>query len=466
MKHFTMAIFIAAGLIGLTNTKANGQAKTGEPMAPIKASSEGIVASDGLYLTRAKFGRMINVRGADFVVYKGFIYVGWYQGGMDNRSAWLSRKKVGQGQWQHIDLGHRHVMFRGDKDKPESERDGDAHNYIAIGICPKDDTIHLLYDMHAYTPRDFPDGYFNYRHSIKGGAVVPDDKWGIDLFLPKQNYLSKAAVQSNAQTYYRISYPGFWTTEQGNLIVKWRKGGTHDAWMHFSEYDGEQWSAPRIWNDTQGEKRIGFYGGFLPINGRLYARWTHRSDALRKQGFPHGGQAAYAAYCEQLNGTGDWYTLTGEKFALPLKDLEPFKVVEVTDPTKKASSGLALVTPNGQTQIEFCANGQTLLAVLEKDAKAFRITPGATAACPCGHNFLLGDVLYSIGLEDGRPVIYSTKFGTSEWHKRYHTDAGPQFSNGTIEREGNSVFYYLMQVKPRHEDKRPLHVLRFDLPAE
>lgn len=446
-------------------------ALTGSTLGPINMShaaddpaitfvDEGQVTPEGLYLTRAKFGRFINAKGATIQVYKGYIFVSWYRGGMDDRSMYLSRKKIGEGEWRHISFPHRHVMFRGDKDKPEAQRQGDAHNYIAIGICPRDDTIHLLYDMHAYSPKDFEDDYFNYRVSKKGAAIVPDDLWSIDLFRDKQNYLNSYV---DRKEYYRVTYPGFWTTDEGNLMVKWRIGGTHNAYMHFSEYNGT-WSRPRIWNDTNGQQKVGFYGGFTPIGGRLVARWTHRSNTLRSQGYPHGGQAVYAAYCNRLDGQDEWYDLAGNKYRLPIKDLEPFKVIESPQRGQLAKNGPMYVTPAGDIQMIFRLNNETTVATLGKNETKATIEQVDQTPMPGGRKLLIGSELFSINLENRQPVIRSTTFGTDHWKERYRFKGAMKFTHGQSVAYENSFYFYLQQVKPRNEDARPLHVFRFDLP--
>lgn len=438
------------------------RAQTGEATGPaINFVDEGQVTSRGLYLTRAAFGRHINARDPTICIYKGYIFVGWYEGGFDDRSVWLSRKRIGQGEWQHIAFPHRHVMFRKDKHLPMNERRGDAHNWVSIGICPKDDTIHLLYDLHAYSPRDFEDDYFNYSHSKKGAAIAPDDQWNSDLFGPKQNYLNADVERSS---YYRVTYPRFWTTDTDHLVVSWRVGGTHNAWMHFSEYDGEGWSAPRPWNNTRGDKQVGFYGSFTPINGRLYARWTHRSSELRAAGFPIGGQAVYAAYCDQLNGDSPWFNLAGEKFDLPLTDLERFKVVEARSPELKASNGPAFVTPTGDVQLVFRAGEEVTVATLAKGESSFRIDKIDGPAM--GGGVLHGDTLYAIGLEDGKPVIRSTPFGANDWQEAYRFTGRHRFTHGAAKVHGRSIFYFLQQIKPSQADARPLWVFRFDLPKD
>jgi hypothetical protein len=450
MKHMCLlpaVLLVAQG--GGTALAAGGQ---------VTMHSEGEVAADGLYLTRAAFGTNINIRDSMITVYKGYIFVSWYKGGFEDRTVWLSRKPVGKGRWQHIRFPHRHVMFRRDKNLPENEKRGDAHNNIAIGICPKDDTIHLLYDMHAYTPKDFPEDYFNYSYTKKGAATVPDEKWTIDLFLPKQNYLNPDVPRAR---YYSVTYPAFRTTPDDHLIVTWRVGGTHDAFMHFNEYDGERWSAPRLWNDTRGDKQVGFYGGFSAQGGRLFARWTHRSKGLEAAGFPHGGQAVYAAYSEKLNGAGPWFNLKGETFELPLKDFEPFKVLEAESPSQKAWNGSTLLLPSGDLQLAFHAGKRTTLATLPKGGARFNVT---TTDQPVAGGQLHGDELYEISLEDNTPLVYSTKLGSRERKLRYRYPGDLRFSHGAFTFHEGSFFYYLQQSKPDTEAARPLHVFRFDLP--
>lgn len=142
--------------------------------------NEGEVSKRGLHFTSFQFGPRITPHGDCVKVHGGYIFVTWYRGGMKDRHVMLSRKRIGGDTWHHIEFPHRHVMFRNDTSK------GDSHNTIAVGISPKDDTIHLLSDMHAYTPSQFPDSYFNYSHSRAGAAVVSDVDWNIDLFYPKK----------------------------------------------------------------------------------------------------------------------------------------------------------------------------------------------------------------------------------------------------------------------------------------
>ena len=256
------AIFISYAIVSATETK---NAIPGN--REIVITDEGEVASDALWLTRYAFGPGLNAKSNTILVYRGYIFVAWYQGGMDNRAVILSRKKIGDKKWRHITFPHRHVMFRRDKHLPENQRRGDSHNTIAIGICPKDDTVHLIYDLHAYRPQDFKHDYFNYSVSTKGGATASDEKWQLKLFAPKRTHLNPKAPKS---AYYQITYPRFRVDDNGYLHVGWRQGGTNNAEQQFSTYDGKKWTPPTSWNKPAKGNKKGFYGGFKVFNDKMY----------------------------------------------------------------------------------------------------------------------------------------------------------------------------------------------------
>ncbi|MBN1864088.1 MAG: BNR-4 repeat-containing protein [Victivallales bacterium] len=414
---------------------------------------EGMVAPDGLWLTRKAFANTITPKGDCMKIHKGYIYVTRYQGGMDNRSVWLSRKKIGGKEWRHIKFDHRHVMFRKDKHLPEEEQRGDAHNSIAIGICPKDDTIHLLYDMHAYTPKDFPEDFFNYSYSREGAAVVPDEEWTENLFFPKQNYLNKDVAARKPTAYHRVTYPEFILTPNGDLLAKWRVGGHTSAWMHFSLYDGKKWSDPWKWNDQPCEKVTGFYGDFSIMNGCIYAVWCRRTISDSEIGYRNGNRGTYIAYCEDPSGRGDWTTLDGSKtFPLPLRDLEPFKVMDTQD---RASF---VVTPSGAQHLLGTDKEGTSRHYFQKKDEDQR-----SEISSVGGGIPIAGRLYQIGLENGRVIIRSAEEGTNDYRVDYQQKSGRAYNHGVVQQHGNSLFYYLMQKKPVSHDARPIYVLRFDI---
>lgn len=75
--------------------------------------------------------------------------------------------------------------------------------------------------------------------------------------------------------------------------------------------------------------------------------------------------------------------------------------------------------------------------------------------------YAVGDRVYVIGLEAGRPVIMSTEAGTDNWQEEFSLTAGLKYSHGVSILVDGSIYYYLM--KDGTADKRPIYVLRFDL---
>ena len=440
---------------------------TGEknsPKAPnacnILFKNEGMVANDGLWLTRKRFGFEITPKIGGLKIYKGYIFVSWYQGGMNNRSVWLSRKKIDGKEWKHIQFPHRHVLFRGDKALPENKKRGDSHNNIAIGICPKDDTLHLLYDMHAYQPKDFKNDYFNYRYTRKGGAIVPDNEWNIGLFSPKQNYLNKNVFKKKPKTYYRVTYPGFFTTKDGDLIAKWRIGGHTAANMYLTKYNGSKWSKSYVWNDTKGKNTVGFYGVFNIFNDRMYACWHRRSVADHKLGYINN-RGLYLAYCQDETGLTPWYTAIGKKVGFPLSDLDPFKIADPSKPGQKMSKIPSFViTKSGAFHARVNIDNK-----INKHYYRLKPTDKLKVAygIPLGDMYSNGKKVFIIGLENGRPVIKSAIEGTNNWQTEFKITTGKVYSHGISAFANNTFYLYLMERKPFKQDCRPIYVLSFKL---
>ena len=414
----------------------------------IKMVDEGMVADNGLRFTKYQFGPRITPHGDCIKVYGGYIFVTWYRGGMDDRHVMLSRKKIGGDTWRHIEFPHQHVMFRRDRTK------GDSHNRIAVGISPKDDTIHLIYDLHAYTPSDFPDDYFNYSYSKKGAALVPDSEWTIDLFHPKQTYLEKKYVDENPRYYWRISYPVFFTADDGDLIVRWRIGGHTNATMYLTKYDGESWSPSHKWNDF--ERTSGVYPVFGIYNGRMAAVWHRRKSSDHDLGYIHN-RGLYFGYSKSGDGLSDWYTYDGTKVGFPITEQEPFLIADPSNPGQRARQRQFVITESGAFHAHLQVNGHVKHYYSASIGEELQVSDGG----PDETMYAIGDRVYSISLEDGRPVIMSTEEGAHNWREEYRDTSGKRYFYGNSVMVDGSIFYYLMERGSG--DKLPIRVLRFDI---
>lgn len=424
----------------------------GEDVTPVTMYDEGQVAPDGLIFTDFQFGDRITPHGDCIKIHEGYIFVSWYRGGMDDRAVMLSRKKIGGDTWKHIEFPHQHQMFRGDTTK------GDSHNTIAVGISPRDNTIHLLYDMHAYTTADTPDDFFNYSYSVKGAALVPDSLWTLDLFYPKQNYLVSSLAQQNPGYYQRVTYPGFFLTEDDELMVKWRIGGHINATMYFTRYDGLGWSESVKWNNYAVTS--GFYGNFGVYNGKLHSIWSRRMSSDHDLGYINN-RGLYYGYSHTGDGMSDWFTADGINGGFPIVDQELFKIAEPSVPGQRISSSPGFViTENG------AFHAQVLVGAQNKHY--YRLHPDDPLQMELGGPdqamYAFGDRVYSVYLQNGRPLIVSTQEGTFNWREDYRVTSGRTYRFGNTARVGNDLFFYLMEVGTG--DKQPIHVLRFTIGSD
>lgn len=451
----TLVITVLTGTTGTEAAMEEAEAESSQ----IIMVDEGEVAPDALWLTRYKFGPGLNANRGSIQIYKGYIFVSWYQGGMDNRTMVLSRKKIGGATWKHIQFPHRHVMFRRDKALPENERRGDSHNTIAIGICPKDDTIHLIYDMHAYTPRDFSDDYFNYSCSKKGVAAVPDAQWSLNLFSPKQTFLTSRAPKT---AYYRITYPAFRVDDAGNLSVGWRQGGTHDAEMQFSTYDGERWTAPLSWNKPVKGNTKGFYGSFKVFNETMYACWARRSAADVKAGFLASG--LYMGYSNDPNGASPWSTMSGKQAALPLKDWEHFKIADpVTSGERIGGGPNFFITNDGAFHGVYAKIGRKGQPPISRHF--YRAKPTDEFSIYENNDAIKGSFreidrqLYLFGLEGGHPQVRAFNPNTKHWDLVF-TAPGKSYRQSVITWDGDTCYYHLIENSENEQDDTvPMRVL-------
>ena len=433
----------------LANTSADHDNGASTSISPrIGFLDESLVTRDGLFLTRYEFGPRITPQGNCLKVYKGYIFVTWYRGGMEDRHVMLSRCRVGDNNaWHHIEFPHQHVMFKRDITK------GDSHNIIAVGISPKDDSIHLLYDMHAYTPKDLPHDYFNYSRSKPGAAIASDYKWKIDLFLPKQGCLRKD------QKCFRVTYPAFKTTPDGDLLVDWRTGGDKGAKMHFTKYNGYgEWAKTQefnSWND--GDESYGFYGEFKFQNGSLQTAFSRRTKADQSDGYINN-RGLYYGRCDQSSGTGTWHTLNGAAIKTPITDIAPFKIAEPSKPGDR----LSCAPDFAQSQygaLHFLVGVHGKIQHYYKTSSDKHLSNAQVQFN--GTLFAIGCTMYVVGLENGRPIFRSTPAGTNNWTVIYRHKCKMSFKFGKIavDEDGKQLFFFLMEDK--RGDRQPLRVLRF-----
>ncbi|MBK0381939.1 BNR-4 repeat-containing protein [Pedobacter sp. SD-b] len=416
------------------------------------------VTDSALYFNGKKnvayhFGDRITPHGNCLDAVNGYIYIAWYKGGMKNRNVMLSRKKIEGGQWKTIQFPDKHIGYRGDSTL------GDSHNTIAIGISTIDQTVHLLYDMHAYDAKNFPGHYFNYRVSKKGGAVVEDKDWNISLFSDKLNYLKKGV------NYEMATYPQFIRNDEGAIYAHWRNGGSGSGNEVFAKYDGKSWSDTRvlfIGKRIENEKAYSVYGDYKFLNGYLTAGFSIRYDDFTKGNpkYELNTGLFYAKIKDVINDE-NWLKVNGEKDKIPVKRPE---TLQFADPLslglgKRMSSGPSwTVTKSGVIHFIISVNNTNVHYYKTASQKEFTIKKGA----PSGSLYSIGDKIYLVGLQKGKPIIQSAKEGTNDWKIIYQTkDKNLDYKHGNSILDGNKLVYFLM--KEGKADALPLDVLVFEL---
>lgn len=247
---------------------------------------------------RMKFGAYVNgCTGQQEAVltHHGFQYVGYYDG---DRRVCLARRKLPSGDWQVIRF--QDYLFK----------NNDTHNFISIGACPGDGTIHMAFDHHAHV--------LHYRVSRQGAADNPESvTWDASLFGPVRSELAGKTIAG-------VTYPRFFATPEGKLQMTYRVGasGGGDMIMHDYDPDRGTWSGPRRLDSGQGvftdafgsdENRCSYPNGYTyDDQGRLHVAWVWRESSQAST-----NHDLMYAYSDDRGNT--WFSDAGREFPLPAR---------------------------------------------------------------------------------------------------------------------------------------------------
>ena len=411
------------------------------------------------------FGRRITPHGDCIKKYGDFLFLTWYLGGEENKNVMLSRLHIPTQTLETIKFPHTHVGYQ-----HKYPHIGDSHNTIAVGICPLDSTVHLLYDMHSYSKADYPDSYFNYQVSLKGAADAPVGSFTIDLFNPRQTYLNAA------YNYTDITYPNFFLNTDNELFVWFREGGNNNGMYKFAKYDGNNWGPFTNFSNLNAKSKgsaynWGLYGDMKYINGKLrigfLKRMSYNDDKyVYNNGFHY-------AYSNDPDGKAEWYNYKAEPFTLPLIKpekiffYEPGDVVTQGGPNSvKISTGTDF-TVTDQEAVHFITNSiisnvdgkrQNVHAYKKADDTEFTIS----TAFPGGTLYAVkGNQVYLISEKNNRPEIFRAEGGTNNWEKLYTATSGISMEHSNVLIEDGKMFVFAMQKATG--DARPIYIQMYDL---
>ena len=441
----------------------------------------------GLFFAGAKnvnyrFGQRISPHGDCVDVVNGYAFVTWYKGGMDTRNLMLSRKNlnVPNSNWVTIEFPHKHVGQGGEILKGTGIR-GDSHNTAAIGVSTIDNTIHIIYDMHAYRSSSLPNDFFNYSVSLKNKAFVPDEDFTLDIFNPKQNYLKQG------RDYERMTYPMIHRADDGSLIARYRQGGSGNGDILLAHYDGIAWSDNWLFHEGTLElpNRNNMYGGERFLNGKFYSgfsiRYSTNNDANTSNGYMLNS-GLYYAYTNGIpkNASTPWYDVNDASISLPIRNninpnLDPVQFAQPGDDygtaslPRSSSDPAWTVTENGA--IHFVQRVDSRNVHYYKLATDTNFSSNVDGLIPNpqtrGELYSYKNHVFMVELLGGKVYIKTTPEGQNDWETVYTGTESISFAHFDAFVDDNKLYVYLMQDTgnntPEVGDKRPLFFQEFTL---
>ncbi len=441
------------------------------------------------------FGRQISATpGGDGVeTYGNYVFLTWYKGGKMERNVMLSRYNTKTGSIATIQFPHRHTGYL------NQWWLGESHNYISVAVSPKDGTIHLLYDMHAYSrtrPNDgsFAKDYFRYSYSIKNAASVSDDEFTLDKFIEKPGFpgvyrhlsLNSGKKDYSLEEYSKyaaLTYPKFFLNDSGELFMNIREGGNSNGAYKFTKYDANTsiWSNFKHFNVLNAKNKPdvnynwGLYGTLKYVSGKFRIGFQRRSANNTDKYIYQNG--VYYAYSDDQDGFTDWKNHSGTPFSLPLYDPNKIKVMEPGDYVSTTSPNKVwivlgfdwTVTENGDVHI-----------ISEVRDHEFNTTkrlhtykPAGTSKFITSDNFdgaqsiyASGDDVFIIGLSKGRVVIQKAKGGTNSFKTIYQAISGKYFSHGRVHINNGKLYYHLMEQATGSARPQYLQIIDLDIVKE
>lgn len=294
----------------------------------------------------AIYASTISPRGDCFTVSNGYIFVGWYKGGMDKRNLMLSRKKIGENNWKTIQFTHKNTLIVDPKDKTGPRIFGNTHQTITVAVSDDDGKVHILFDHH--------NDPLNYIVSKANIAFASDADFKVSNFESKRNTLTDPQSLT-------ITYPEINKNNKGELILNYRRGNSHGGSEFMHVYSNGKWSkAKRVIQGYQApipaNQNNYAYGSPTYSNGRFYYAFSVRWDNNRAI-----NEGVYVADAGTTM-TGNWRRIVGNKnqtFSPPIINYSPFLIDDPASKNNEGSNGIPqfAINDNGDMQIGWKSRG-------------------------------------------------------------------------------------------------------------
>jgi hypothetical protein len=427
------------------------------------------------------FGRNISAHGDCIKTYENYVFMTWYRGGKSDRHVMLTRYNTTTGTMATIEFPHRHTGYQ------NRYWIGESHNTIAVGVSPLDGTIHLLYDMHAYSssrPSDgsLADDYFRYSYSVANAASLSDEQFTLDKFVENDNggykHLRLTGTVSQSE-FIALTYPQFFLNDLGDLFMYMREGGNNNGMYKFSKYNATTgtWGNFVDFNSLNARNQPGItynwglYGDIKYVNGKIRIGFQRRSQNNDdKYQYQNG---IYYAYSDNQDGVGGWKNYKGESFTTPLFDADLIKVIEPGDyvaTTQKDKVHIVgsfdwTVTENEDVHIISRVKDNQfnktkyLHTYKPSDSKEFITTEKSTA----GSFYTSGSNVYVVGLSNGRVFVDKALGGTDDFERVYTATTGRRYDHGVVHINNGKAYYYLMEDKSGNAQPLYLQIIDLDI---
>ncbi|TNJ44972.1 BNR-4 repeat-containing protein [Tamlana fucoidanivorans] len=432
------------------------------------------------------FGRVITPHGDCIKAYNEYVFMTWYRGGKADRHVMLTRYNTNTGSMVTIEFPHRHTGYQ------NKWWIGESHNTIAVGISPLDGTIHLLYDMHAYSATKPSDGslandYFRYSYSIANAASLPDADFTLDKFVQngsggyKHLRMPGSAPQSE---FVALTYPKFFLNDGGELFMLMREGGNNNGMYKFIKYNAStgNWGNFTDFNALNAKSQPGItynwglYGEMKYINGKLRIGFQRRSsNNTDKFEYQNG---VYYAYSDNQDGVGGWKNQQGQSFSTPLYDADFIKVMEPGDYVQTTQTNMVRIVDGFDWTVT--SQGDVHIISKVKDNE-FNVTKYLHTYKPSGSSnfvtsedfsgasdiYTAGNSIYIIGLTSGgRVFVEKAAGGTNNFTRIYEATGGKVFNHGKVHIANGKLFYYLMEKQSGNAQPIYLQIIDLDIPIE
>ncbi len=433
------------------------------------------------------FGKVITPHGDCIKTYKEYVFMTWYAGGKENRHVMLTRFNTLTGSQKTIEFPHRHNGYQ------NKWWIGESHNTIAVGISPINGTIHLLYDMHAYSRARPSDGslskdYFRYTYSKENAASVPDKEFTLSQFIKDKSDNDYKHLGLNGKENYKVfsalTYPQFFLNDLGDLFMYMREGGNNNGAYKFSKYSAKSssWSDFTHFNmlgaKSKGEPyNWGLYGDLKYVNGKIRIGFQRRSSNKNdKYEYQNG---IYYAYSDDQNGIKNWKDHKGKAFSLPLIDADKIKVTEPGDLVKTKAKDKVYITGSFDWTVTDRGDVHIISKVRDNENKvtknihSYKKNTGnsndnfitTTKFSGASSIYTYGNDIYIIGLtSNGRVFVEKTEGGTNNFKRIYEAKNGKRFNHGKVHIANGKLYYYLMEDKSG--DAQPIYLQVIDLGLE